>query len=64
MFKCPSCGTEMEKIWFTEKEYSKSGWFTGRTRRAVSHLECPECFTREAVDDSFDGPWEPYSSIK
>lgn len=30
---------------------------TGRTRTAVSHLECPNCLKSFCVDDSFDGEW-------
>lgn len=55
---CPKCGEKMLPVWFTEKEYSKSGFPTGRKRKACSHLECPNCFQKEVVDDSLDGPWK------
>ena len=57
---CSECGAPLEPVWFTEEETKVVGGImihTGRTRRAVSHLECPDCFNKEAVDDSFDGPW-------
>jgi len=61
-FSCPRCDSLMEPVFFMEEEEktSEEGWWkykTGRVRRAVSHLECPHCFNKECVDDSFDGPW-------
>lgn len=58
--KCPICGTELEPIFFIEYEYETIRGNlikTGRKRRAVSHLECPYCFHKECVDDTFDGVW-------
>ena len=57
---CSKCGADLEPVWFTEKEMkpAQGGMvFTGRTRRAVAYLECPDCLKKEVVDDSFDGPW-------
>ena len=60
--KCPRCETKMLPVWFTEKEYRTTGYGaqipTGRTRRAVSHLECSCCGHNEIVDDSFDEPYK------
>lgn len=59
--QCEYCEVELEPIWFLEEEYetTRDGYMirTGRTRMAVSHLECPCCSKRYCVDDSFDGPW-------
>ena len=58
--ECPKCGSIMIPIWFTDEEEKVTYGCrhkTGRKRRAVSHLECPDCFTKECVDDSFDQPW-------
>lgn len=59
--ECPRCGASMKPVYFTEEEYEISSagyrYKTGRVRRAVSHFECPHCLNKEAVDDSFDGPW-------
>ena len=46
--KCPRCGTELEAIWFEEEEevYEPSIKYirrTGRKRRNIAYLECPEC---------------------
>lgn len=57
---CSRCGTPLVPVWFTEKEQIvKDGimYYTGRKRRACSHLTCPECLKNEVVDDSFDGGW-------
>lgn len=58
---CHKCGNPLEPVWFQEEEYRKGtiGTLikTGRTRTACSHLECPRCFTKVCVDDTFDGPW-------
>lgn len=59
--QCPKCGQTMIPVYFTEEETKTTiygtMYKTGRKRRAVSHLECPECWTKECVDDSFDGDW-------
>ena len=58
--ECPHCGNQMAPVYFTEEETKiKNGvlYKTGRKRRAVSHIECPICFKKECVDDTFDGPW-------
>ena len=59
--KCYKCGSKMLPVWFTEEEeaVTRDGcrYKTGRKRIALSHLECPDCFTVECVDDSFDGQW-------
>lgn len=51
----------MLPVWFTEEEeiitHNGCRYKTGRKRIALSHLECPDCFTVECVDDSFDGQW-------
>lgn len=54
------CGTNMLPVWFTEEEYKVNGGYmykTGRKRRNVSHFECPHCFKKECVDDSFAEPY-------
>ena len=59
-FGCCECGAELEAVWFTEDEYASAdgiSYRTGRQRRAVSHLVCPDCLRNYPVDDSFDGPW-------
>lgn len=58
--KCSGCTLELVPVWFTEKEYKVSNgtlYETGRTRRAVDYLICPQCMSKYAVDDSFDGEW-------
>lgn len=58
---CEKCHTNLVAVWFTEEEtaVSREGfrYSTGRKRRAVNYLYCPECFAKYCVDDSFDGPW-------
>lgn len=58
---CEKCGADMQPVWFTEEEYKVTNdgfrYRTGRERRAVSHLECPYCFAKACVDDTFDGAW-------
>ena len=57
---CAYCGAELEPIWFTEEEtviLHGSLIKTGRARRAVDYLICPNCLTHACCDDSFDGPW-------
>ena len=61
--KCPVCGAELEAIWFEEEEevYEPPIKYirrTGRKRRNVNYLECPECWHKEAVDhDSYAEDW-------
>lgn len=58
--KCSHCGECMVAVTFIENEEKINNGYryrTGRKRCAVSHLECPNCFHKEAVDDSMDGPW-------
>lgn len=58
--QCPKCDSVMQPIYFIdEEEIIRNGirYKTGRTRKAVSHFECPICSDRECVDDSFDEPW-------
>ena len=58
--QCPECGADMEAVWFIDEEYKTMQgmmYKTGRKRQAVDYLVCPICYTRECVDDSFDGPW-------
>jgi hypothetical protein len=58
--ECPRCGSTMYPIWFEDEETRMifgSLHKTGRKRLACSHFECPCCFHKECVDDSFDGEW-------
>ena len=58
--KCSSCGSSLQPVWFEEEERKVvhgSLIATGRKRTACSHLECPVCLKKEAVDDTFDGEW-------
>lgn len=45
--KC-SCGADLTPVWYTKEEYktTPNGVMrpTGRVRRAVDHLICPNCF--------------------
>lgn len=56
------CGAGFIPVWFIDEEYryENSGimYKTGRKRRACSHLECPNCFKRQCVDDSFDSDFK------
>lgn len=57
---CSKCETDLVPIWFTEEEVNYLGGNmikTGRKRTACSHLECPSCFNKECVDDTFDEKW-------
>lgn len=57
---CGTCGCELEPSYFVEEEeIIQHGvrFKTGRVRRAVDCLVCPNCLRTECVDDSFDGPW-------
>lgn len=57
---CDRCGSSLFPIYFTEKETEVIAGvmtYTGRVRRAVSHLQCDCCMHEVCVDDSFDGPW-------
>ena len=58
--KCPCCGGDLHPIWFIEEEVKVNYghlYYTGRKRKAVSHLTCEDCLNNECVDDSFDGEW-------
>jgi hypothetical protein len=58
--ECEKCGAALEPEFFTEIEYNTSNGImypTGRKRRAVNVLYCPNCFIRVTVDDNFDGAW-------
>lgn len=61
---CSCCGEELSPVFFTEEETVMEGPAgykhpcpTGRVRKAVDYLVCECCGHKEAVDDSFDGPW-------
>lgn len=57
---CSECGSSLIPVWFIEEEYIiRDGimYETGRTRKAVDYLFCPNCLNEECVDESFDGPW-------
>lgn len=55
---CSKCGSRMEvEEYFEEREYDRKGIPTGRVRTAASCLVCPNCFHKEVIDDTFDGPW-------
>ena len=58
---CEDCNTEIEPVYFLEKEY-RNRLPTGRVRNAVDYLVCPVCLKKTCVDNSFDGPW--YKQIK
>ncbi len=56
-----TCGAPLVPVWFRERETKVVHGhmtYTGRTRRACSHLECTICLREHCIDDSFDGPWE------
>lgn len=60
---CPVCGGRIRPVMFEEEEevldkHTHSYYRTGRKRRACSHMECPDCFHKEAVDGDFlAGEW-------
>lgn len=57
---CPTCECALEPNYFVmEEEIVQNGmrFKTGRVKRAVDCLVCPNCLRIECVDDSFDGPW-------
>lgn len=57
---CDRCNSQLEPIWFTEYEYETYGGTrvkTGRKRKSVSHLICPNCMKNYIVGDSYDGSW-------
>ena len=61
---CARCGGDLSPVFFTEEEEILEGSpgarylsKTGRIRRAVDYLVCDYCGHKEAVDDTFDGPW-------
>lgn len=54
------CGGSLSPVMFEEQEsIIKDGrlTWTNRYRRAVSSLDCRECFRSYPVDDTFDGNW-------
>ena len=54
------CGGQYEPVWFSEKEekiVNGTRIYTGRKKKACSHLVCSECGNIETVDDTFDGKW-------
>lgn len=51
------CGAMLIPVWYTEYEYNKYGYETGRRRTACSHLTCAYCLKNYIVDDTFDEPW-------
>ena len=53
---CVICGYNLYPVWFTEYEAIEN-IKTGRYRKACSHLECINCWHKEAVDDTFDDSW-------
>lgn len=53
---CDVCGSPLIKVWFIATEYRK-GIPTGRVRDAARHLECPHCWKKFCVDDTFNMPW-------
>ena len=63
--KCPVCNNnakweEYSSSWGTEEEFIVQNNHlikTGRKRRIVAYLQCENCFKKQAIDDSFDGPW-------
>lgn len=57
---CLRCGCDLQPVWFIDEECKITNGYmykTGRKRRAVDYLECPYCFKKECVDDSFDEEW-------
>lgn len=57
--KC-DCGGNLEPIWFIEEEAKVMGGimtWTGRKRKACSHLACERCMKNYCVGDSLDGPY-------
>lgn len=57
---CNKCGSQLFPVWFIEKEtkiVKGSLIYTGKKRKACSHLECPTCLKKECIDDTFDGEW-------
>lgn len=57
---CSKCNIPLDPVWFTETEYNVEYGIrhkTGRKRKAVDYLICPNCLSKVCVDDSFDRPW-------
>lgn len=57
---CEKCLEKLEAVYFIEEEYQVINGNlikTGRKRRAVDYLICPDCLARYCVDDTFDEPW-------
>ncbi len=56
--KCEVCEGKLKPTgYFKEKEYDVGGKLTGRVKNSLNSLECPKCFKKFAVDDTFDGEW-------
>lgn len=56
--QCDKCGENLQVTeWYDEYERDNEGHFTGRKRRAVSSLFCPNCFKKFCIDDTFDKDW-------
>jgi hypothetical protein len=57
---CKYCYTQLEPVWFEDmEEVYENGHQcqTGRWRKAVDYLICPNCLKKECVDDTFDGAY-------
>ena len=54
---CDICNEKLVPVWYTDYEYDKNGFRTGRQRLDVNYLECPCCDKKFTVDDSFAMPW-------
>lgn len=54
---CDECGIKLIPIIFIDYEYDNNMIKTGRKRKAISHLTCPQCLKNYTVDDSFDENW-------
>lgn len=55
---CDNCKIPLEADWFKDIEFKpKSNIPTGRVRRTVNYLYCPQCLKKFPVDESFDGQW-------
>lgn len=58
--KCPYCNGKLIPVYGTEDEFIVENFHlikTNRKRRIVAYLQCKDCFKKQQVDDSFDGPW-------
>ena len=55
---CDACNEPLVPVYFTEKEYDKSGIPTGRVRKIIDVLSCPSCLRNYCTDgNSFNGQW-------